>query len=181
MSEVIATINHRIELPTTDAKEWYVRFHYISAPAHGCVVFQTTDFSQTHAIYMRTSLCKSPRHTTTVLEMLVADKRIATARTSRFSTTDDANINVHTVIPAISATKQHPTRFTTFDRAGTNKATLTFFRMSVSRACPRVALRYCNHSHSRPHLGTFNHAYADADAGKQGGTKRSQGFYCRRR
>jgi hypothetical protein len=67
MSEVFATINHRlseeytrIELPTPDAKDRCVHSQPTSAYpnmalAHGCLALPTTDCSRTHAIYMRSS------------------------------------------------------------------------------------------------------------------------------
>ena len=67
MSEVFATINHRlseeytkIELPTSDAKERCVHSHlYLRplkcGPCSYLSFFPTIDCSQTHAIYMRSS------------------------------------------------------------------------------------------------------------------------------
>jgi hypothetical protein len=70
MSEVFATINHRlseeytkIELPTSEAKERCVHSHHYLRPLKcgACsylrFFFPTTACSQTHAIYMRSSQC----------------------------------------------------------------------------------------------------------------------------
>jgi vacuolar protein sorting-associated protein 54 len=66
MSEVFATINHRlseeytkIELPTSDAKERCVHSHRYLRPLLliFAFFFPPTDYSQTHTIYMRSSQC----------------------------------------------------------------------------------------------------------------------------
>ena len=95
MSEVFATINHRlseeytrIELPTLDAKERYVHFHHIKyacsqllcLPNHRLLI-------DARYLHEKFSVLKAPGTPTAVLETLVADKRVTTAPTSPRSTT----------------------------------------------------------------------------------------------
>ena len=99
MSEVFATINHRlseeyikIDLPTSDAKERCVRSHRNRIAAHPNVAL--AHIFPNHRLLMdarylheRFSVLKAPGTPTAVLETLVADKRVATAPVSPRPTT----------------------------------------------------------------------------------------------
>src|SRR6266478_6570974 len=99
MSEVFATINHRlseeyakIELPTPEAKERCVTHHFLghlNAVLAHCCLFIPRHRLLIDARYLheKFSVLKAPGTPTAVLETLVADKRVATAPASPRPTT----------------------------------------------------------------------------------------------
>lgn len=100
MSEVFATINHRlseeytkIELPTSDAKERCVHSHYYLRPQMRRLLIFAFFFpnhrllTDAHYLHEKFSVLKAPGTPTAVLETLVADKRVATAPVSPRPTT----------------------------------------------------------------------------------------------
>jgi vacuolar protein sorting-associated protein 54 len=101
MSEVFATINHRlseeytkIELPTLDAKERCVHsHHYFCPPKCGPCSYLPFFFpdhrllTDAHYLHEKFSVLKAPGTPTAVLETLVADKRAASAPLSPRPTT----------------------------------------------------------------------------------------------
>ena len=107
MSEVFATINHRlseeytkIELPTSEAKERCVNSHHYLRPLKcGACSYFAFFFSLNHRLltdarylHERFSVLKAPGTPTAVLETLVADKRVATAPVSPRPTTPTPTI-----------------------------------------------------------------------------------------
>jgi vacuolar protein sorting-associated protein 54 len=105
MSEVFATINHRlseeytkIELPTSDAKERCVHSHLYLRPLK-CGPCSYLSFFPDHRLltdarylHEKFSVLKAPGTPTAVLETLVADKRVATAPVSPRPTTPTPTI-----------------------------------------------------------------------------------------
>src|SRR6267154_5201855 len=91
MSEVFATINHRlseeytkIQFPTSDAKERCVHCHHYLRPLK-CGACSYLYFfpnhrllTDAHYLHEKFSVLKAPGTPTAVLETLVADKRVAT-------------------------------------------------------------------------------------------------------
>jgi vacuolar protein sorting-associated protein 54 len=114
MSEVFATINHRlseeytkIELPTSDAKERCVHSHHYLCPPK-CGACSYLPFSPNHRLltdarylHEKFSVLKAPGTPTAVLETLVADKRVANAPLSPRPTTP-------TPMPAPTSTPTSP-------------------------------------------------------------------------